>query len=385
MKNLGLHTIETSAIVAGTDFAAKAELPVISALIHELRTADDPDSKMLPMVVRRRDNRILAGEDVLAAHVAIQSPTVRALLVDLDEDEATALRTADEARIMCGQLTERDAIFALVALVTEKLTQAAADASRTDASETPAIAALKRGRKGTNKARARAIVAELLGTTPEALRKAEARHAALQAQGQVAAPEEWRLQCYGNVATAALLADARAIHTALAHVDTYLRSAQRELTRVQDTRLGSARYERGHAAARNAAVLVRGFMPSHLCPYCKDVARVRSVCSACWSSGYVGPAEFAEAPERLKSYPCVSFGGAYVDPVTLRPYRFPSESNENVGAFEAGYIEYDEEQPEVYLTAAEPELANEEPVVHCDDEPEPYIPRDLPIDDDEML
>lgn len=364
MKTIAVKAVPIHQIMAGEGFAARCESKVVSDLVHAIRTQENPE--IPPVAIRQRDKRVASGEDTLAAHVVLGRATVKAHILELDDEEFVALRTVDEARIEMGREAYREATVALIDKV-ENRAESERVRKRDHALETRGVdIGLTRGVK-TTRGEARKLIAELIGTTVDALRKAEARRLPKPAP---MVKKEWKLECYGNVASAALLADAKRIHTAMGFVDTYLRNAQRETSKVDDTRLGHDRYTRLHEALHSCAVLARQNVPSHLCPWCKDVAVVRGVCAACWGGGYVAEAHFDSAPDQLKAHPCVSYGGQYVDPHSLKPYRFPEapvarEPEEFVEGFYA-----DSEPPVAYETQAEPELDDEVAWIPSDPSPD---------------
>ncbi len=168
------------------------------------------------------------------------------------------------------------------------------------------------------------------------------------------------------MATASLLVEAKEARNALELANTSIMTAQRMIARLRTGRFGQARHARLATAASDLGELVRGYLPSHLCPWCKDVAAVREVCMACWHSGFVSESKFLEAPEDLTNHPCVAYGGRYVDPHSLKPYELPGEPMRRLPDDFVEIVEYE--------TEAEPSLA---------DSAFPGIPdQEIPISDD---
>lgn len=296
--------LDLSKVVAGDGFAHNLELPGVSDLVHLIRTGQKVNT---PIVVRKRDFRVVSGEDVVAAHVVVGSFDIDAIPVDLDEAEFVALRVADEARIRMTRDVTNAAVEALVDAVE----------ARTNPIEKTGV---RRSPKSQRTA-ARELVAGLLGVSAEALRKQDDRRKVPKVDRPKVEP--WALDCYGNVATAELLEQSSRIRTMLASVDQALRNAQGNLTRVEDTRLGHERFTRLHESLRQLASLARSMQPVALCPYCKDIAAVRATCGACWGGGYVVGTELEAAPAELRDHKCVSYGGQFVDPLKLKPFAFP--------------------------------------------------------------
>ena len=296
--------LDLSKVVAGDGFAHNLELPGVSDLVHLIRTGQKVNT---PIVVRKRDFRVVSGEDVVAAHVVVGSFDIDAIPVDLDEAEFVALRAADEARIRMTRDVTSAAVEALVDAVEARTNPI----EKTGARRSPK----------SQRTAARELVAGLLGVSAEALRKQDDRRKVPKVDKPKVEP--WALDCYGNVATAELLEQSDRIRAMLVSVDQSLRNAQGNLTRVEDTRLGHARFTRLHEALRQLAALARSMAPAALCPFCKDVAAVRSTCGACWGGGYATAVEFDKAPPELIAHKCVSYGGQYVDPVKLKPFVMP--------------------------------------------------------------
>lgn len=341
MKQHPPKGVDIKTVTAGDGFSAKLGLPCVSKVVHALRLK----RKVHPVVVRARDMRVVTGEDVLAAHVVLGSDTITVIPVDVDEDEFIALRTADEARIILGRPAEIAAVEALL-----------------DHVEGGIPAGEREGKTLPKSPRtlAREAVAELIGTTAQALRKNDDRR---KARGRAhatmvtkAAP--WKLELYGNHASPELIEDATAIHEALVKADAMLRSAQVQVTRIKETRMGETRSSRLHGAIHQVAVLARSMMPHALCPFCKDVAVVREVCAACWSSGFVNHEAFTAAADELKLHKCVSHGGQFVDPKTLKPFKFNKAKVNEVYTFDESTPDYvdEEEPPREWVSEAEPNI-----------------------------
>ena len=343
MKKHPPKGVAITQVVAGDGFSLKLGTPHVSKVVHALRL----HRAVHPIVVRASDLRVVTGEDVLAAHVVLGNDTVMVTPVDVSEEDFIALRTADEARIGLGRPAELAAVEALL--------------DHVEGGIRPEERSGKAPPK-TPRSQARELVAELIGTTAQALRKNDERrrqrartHATMVTK---AAP--WKLELYGNTKVSPeLLEDAERIHEALVKADAMLRSAQVQVTRIKETRMGETRSSRLHAAAHQVAALARSMMPHALCPYCKDVAVVRETCAACWSSGFVNLEAFTAAADELKLHPCVSHGGQYVDPKTLKPFKFPKPTlNEAYVAFDESEPDYvdEEEPPREWVSEAEPNI-----------------------------
>jgi hypothetical protein len=342
MKQYPPKGVAIGEVIAGDGFASKLGLPCVSKVVHALRLK----RAVHPIVVRSRDLRVVTGEDSLAAHVVLGSDTVMVVPVDLDESEFIALRTADEARISLGRPAETAAVEALLDQI-----EGTFEAKPRVGSHAPK----------SPRSLAREAVAELIGTTAQALRKNDDRR---KRRARVHAPmvtkaEPWKLEVYGNHASPELLEDTAAIHEAFVKMDAMLRSAQVQVTRVKETRLGETRANRLHSTIHQAAALARSLMPHALCPYCKDVAVVRETCAACWGSGFVNLEAFKLAADELKLHKCVSHGGQFVDPKTLKPFKFPkAKVNQVYAAFDESAPDYvdEEEPPREWTSQAEPNI-----------------------------
>lgn len=336
-----------STIIAGDDFKTKLGLPCVSDLVHAIRTGRE----VIPITVRVDDSHVVTGADVLAAYVIMNRSSIPVVPVEVSNDEFVAMRAADEARISAVRSAESAAVSELLDVV-EKTAQPVP----------------KHGKVPEKSARsvARDLVAQLIGSTSTAMRRADERRKRKPKLLPLRRDESWSLECYGNQASRELIEDAKLIHDLFVNIDATLRNAQGQVSKLVATRLGETRGARLKSNLHSSAVLVRSLFPYALCPYCKDVAIVRQTCGACWSSGFVGRDAFVSAPDELRDYPCVSHGGQYVDPITLKPYTFPVRGNQtHAPVFDESEPDYvDEPGParevvRVYEASDEPETVDD--------------------------
>lgn len=300
MQILGWSRIPLAEIVADSTFSERQELKSVTEMVHYLRTGIRFDPPRV--VVRHHDTALCCGDDYVAALLVCGDHKTKALTLEASDHELELLRAYEKARLFGGPEERKSAVLALVdALYYPSLDDRNALAASLGG---PAVVGKKSCRT-----MAREVVSTITGLTPESIRKLETR--------ELGAPKperaEWKLNTYGNIASAALLHETAEIRRVLDSVDRSLRQVTGALSKLSDTRLGTDRFVRISEAVAQAGRTVRACLPDSLCPWCKDVPKIRSQCLACWSSGYVTIDKAREAGPELMNHRCAVYNGEYVD------------------------------------------------------------------------
>lgn len=152
----------------------------------------------------------------------------------------------------------------------------------------------RRGRPKSPRTEARERAAHVLGTTPEALRKAEERGASW--------PDDdgWSLDGWGHRVPVRVNGEAREVRADLQALEATLRRAQSIIKGMAGGPLPAARYQELFAQVYATTALARSYIPSHLCPHCRGQEPELVFCQACLQTGAVSELEFAKAPDELR-------------------------------------------------------------------------------------
>lgn len=313
--------------------------------------------KRLPSVVRMDDgdHYVVSGTTIVFAFIVNGKKAVRCRVWELSSEELEYWTGIEKVRY-CGDSNKWNETIA-----------DCIDAVENDVSEfrrgTPAMAKPRHqngGRPKTTRVEAREIIADLLGTTPEALRKSEDR--AKHRPKRETAESVWQLDGYGFDVPTDVSESAKAIHCHLSASDGLIRKAQTELRKLETSHLNKSVQEKMYENCRKTADGIRSNMPSHLCPYCKSVRGPREACSACFGNGHVPRGVFDGAWSELKEQPVVMFGGQCVGMASLK--RVETEDSSGIDGFGSKKREFEEE----FIDESEPPREWQNEALVLDDE-----------------
>lgn len=161
----------------------------------------------------------------------------------------------------------------------------------------------KPGRPKSAKGAARDQVARELGTTPDAIRVAEARAAAEEIPNKYSDTPRPRLsvETYGLPLVADFEADQlTAVQEAFGEADVALRRAQVALGKVGAILIFASDAQRLVAQVHAAAAEVRAARPAAVCPFCKRLERFIVACSGCKGTGFVAADVMLGVADELK-------------------------------------------------------------------------------------
>lgn len=291
-----------------------------------------------PLIIQKKTRGLLAGRDRLAALLINGASMVDCRQVDADAPEAARIERHENLH---RRPIDRDKLIAEEIAATTKTieTEKAAapkpeSANKPDKlSGKPAKEAPKPvGRQKTAKGEAREQLAKKLGTSPEAVRKAEARDAKkTEAKATTAAPKKSSSLPNLGVKTFGLKVSEeyeRSIETIVRGIDGITRqltAAQGAVTKLElaivvgDIEAGAL--PRLKQLLHVAGALARGLTPAMICPYCKDLdgkAGRRSDCEGCDERGYLSEGKAQGIPPELLiegEHAMVSDGQAGFEPL----------------------------------------------------------------------
>lgn len=291
MIDHGYANLPLSRIVLPGDFGAytkahQAEVDELSGARKALLLAHAP-------TVDKHTMTLIAGRRRFAG---LLNDGVKRTWIHLVEGTPAELRrlTASE-NLHRGHADDLSALR--VAYVEE--TAAEVEAER---AELPPDRPRKAGRPVTAKGEARVRAARDLGTTPEALRKAESREAAKTAPASITdgprADSRSSVEMHGMAARAEWLRDVNQIVVALGGIDGKLRGMQTSHVALQMGSFPSTQ-QAARLALQEAGASVRGMIPHCACVFCRDPdgsAGRRAKCSACGDLGYLTAEQAQRAP-----------------------------------------------------------------------------------------
>jgi ParB-like chromosome segregation protein Spo0J len=300
---LGVKKVRLDTVVVPGDFAKRTK----EQHVQDLADSIAKDGVISLPVVNAKTRRLVAGGDRLAALqiLGIKQHEVRLVEGTPEELEAITIaenlwrRRGDDYNAMINRLVE----------LTPRSEEPEEQESMAKLASNPEP---RRPGPPRSAARiAREVVAKQLGKTPEAVRWAERRARAKEAEAEAAKiPEEVRLAEKPPVTTYGLPG---ALDTELARAiievqekiddaDRHLRSAQRAITQLGELgSIGGPIASRLKSAIHTAADMVRRERPDSLCPCCKFLP-LRFKCTFCGGVGIVSNDKLAGvAPELLLS------------------------------------------------------------------------------------
>lgn len=289
-------------IIAPGDLAARQKQPHVIALADTFRRYGGRPGNVMWVFKRAKGWELNAGRDRFAALMLIGAK--RDIVREILEASREELADLEEIENLYRRpIPDRDRLVAAhVAKVAARI-----EVERSNTGQPSAIQESKPGPKQTAKGEAREKVAAGMGTSPEAVRKAEQRAAAKERDEAGAAPADAGrsgpgvppppppVDCYGHDLPAHVRDDATPAVAAARKIDQLLRQAQALAADL----LGVVA-DRIRAQLHDVAALVRAEALTHLCPYCKGKFVKGKPCRACNGVGAVARGVFESAPAELR-------------------------------------------------------------------------------------
>ena len=279
IEDLGISDVTIEELELGDSFGERLSDPRAAELAKDI---ERNGLLQFPMI-RASDRQVIFGSTRVAAHMILGKNRVRVRKVQCSDLEVEILRRAENAFRRHDSAERSRAARELVSLleyqVKEERERAAAEAPEPR----------KKGRPKSVKTEARERAAAALGTSAEALRKAEER------EGE----EAFELDGYGWAVPDDVKVAAAYVHEAASAVDRQLRKLQAVVTSVAES-LPTAHFQKLHSALHEAASLARAVTPYKLCPVCLANELQRPACKQCYGVGYVSEEAWERVPESLR-------------------------------------------------------------------------------------
>lgn len=277
MEFLGIKMVAANQLYLPGNFRERLEAEHIPELAKSI---DALDGCIHEPIVRKRDGKLIAGVDRIAAHFFLKRDMVRVKLVDCTDDEADRIEV-DENFHRRHSAEERESLMARAQAIHERL---------------PRIEYQGMGRPKHAKTVAREEVAMKLGISPESLRKQEQRRkrAKLQIQDPVRPlgmqlDADWRIKV--AAAQKVMETDARHLKAMTTGIVRLLNS--------DETMVQKPRVRRLLELVQEAAELADELVPSSICPACKGLSELQSKCPTCFEAGYISKGQEEGIPQEL--------------------------------------------------------------------------------------
>ncbi len=289
MNYLPIMRIAVKGLVLPGDIKARQKKPHVIELAESIRERTGKRPIHLP-TIEYPSKELLSGGDRMAAcllngdkHVWVQpismlTPEERR---DIVRDENLHRRVEDRDLLISQRVAERAAII--------------------EATRTEEPTERKPGRPKTAKGEAREQVARELGTTPDAIRVAEARAEAEEIPNKYSdTPPPPPVETYGlPLVDGGDSAEIAAFQDVIDDVDKCLRRAQAALS-SQDEGPFAGHAQQLLAQVHQVAAEVRRNRPAAVCPYCKRLPHFLPGCNGCRSVGFVSADAMLGVADELK-------------------------------------------------------------------------------------
>lgn len=298
------RTVALKSIVGPGDVArrqATGEVIELAATVREF--GDEPINPLTVMKVRK-GWQLIAGRDRYSALAlaGIKSAPVRVV----EDATPQELHDMEVVENLNRRVDDRNK---LIAERTRKVAESIRSA-RSEAGQLSGITASKAGAQKTVEGEARERVAASLGTTAEAVRKAEARAKVREEQaagnldvgGRVEEPPPAPIETFGHELPEHVRDRVAATLTVLEAIDKAHRRTEHEALNRASECVPAVEIDNVRRALIEATGAIQQAMPTHLCPYCLGVLAKRGTqeCAGCKGHGYVTRSVFESAPAELR-------------------------------------------------------------------------------------
>jgi hypothetical protein len=289
MNWLPPQLMKVSALVLPGDIKARQKQPHVIELAESIGKRTGKRPIHLP-TVEYPSKELLSGADRMAAQLILgyRSVWVQPVSQLTPQERRDIVRDENLHR----RVIDRDV------LIRQRVEEAAAEI---EAARLLEEVERKPGRPKSAKGEAREQVAKQLGTTPDAIRVAEARAVAEELPNKYSdTPISWPVETYGlPLVTDGESAEIQAFQGAIDDADKWLRRAQAALA-SQDDGPFAGHAQQLLAQVHQVAAEVRRNRPAAVCPYCKRLPHFIPGCNGCRSFGFVGADAMLGVADELK-------------------------------------------------------------------------------------
>lgn len=258
-------------------------------------------------MVRKHDWLLVHGSRRVAAHMHNGDTEVLCKVIEASDQEVELIRKIENAH---REHLSREELREMVDAISKMLVQFEPEGCKPP----PTKMSMK-----LPKTKAREIVADALGITPDAVKKRLARekHRKMKVREQAAHDDDLGIRSPWATLDPEYRSDTNRVVGGTNCAIQLLQKAQQQLTRMYEAKLPLHELPLNSAreAIAEVARVLRGLLPSCLCPFCKGVEDLQKKCHGCRMTGYITKAQEPGVPEELLregDEALVSDGGKYV-------------------------------------------------------------------------
>ena len=257
----------------------------------------------LPVLVRRKDGRVLDGFDRVAAYWLQKRNEIPALLCDCTDEEALLIESKVNTERRHDQEEQRKKEMELIdRIASEEAAREAEEEAKRKKYQIP-------GRPKTPKRRALERVSGETGVPVNTLKQRIYRER--RRKGLTGTVKE--LRTLGMVIPQTLSDEVRVLQGVFDEAILRAKQALSCLTTIetQGYPYPPARLQRLRADAQELSASLRNARPDCLCPYCKAVEALKAGCAACLGCGFITANQVSGVPKELldEENPMVMAGG----------------------------------------------------------------------------
>lgn len=305
MKFLGSKNIMLRRIKGPGDIKKRVSDPRVHELAESIM---ELGGTIAPIVVRKFDTKLIAGRDRYAAHLInaqlhpkrdedgkLIEPVVSVMYVEATDQEAKKLERHENI-FRRHDPSERQRLLAEMSNeVTEEILQAE-----------PELRPDGPGPTKSARGKARQIVADKMGTTPETVRQAEHK-----ANNKAKPPPGVKpVNVFGMVVDPELLDSIEDIRKVVDDSAALVSRALAAMTRLGTSRpFPAAQLQSIQQALRDVGHSIRRMSPEAICPHCKCIPQLQMTCVGCAGVGWVSAPMLVGVPKNLLNdlFPMVRF------------------------------------------------------------------------------
>ncbi|MEE8385870.1 MAG: hypothetical protein V3S01_08135, partial [Dehalococcoidia bacterium] len=225
-----------------------------------------------------------------AAHINRKAKKMSAKIIECTDQEAEMIELIENA---CRRHDKDEQAGLLVKLVDVMEEDVLAEWK--ERVEEPTV-----GRPKKSRTEARERVAQAAGLRPDSVRKAEQRHEHKEAT-KVSVGGPSAIELFDIAVEDAFIAEVKKVIQYTEGVSSRAMIAIGQLKQLGDSDLDfpPAVVQKASLLLKEVHVLIRGYTPASLCPYCKGVGDYQAECTACRTLGWVGRLDKNAVPPEL--------------------------------------------------------------------------------------
>lgn len=280
MERVGEKVLPLARIILPGDIRQRTQAPHVQRLAQSI----DQLGPINCPTVRKDGSRyvLIAGRDRVAAHILLQRPEVRCVVVRCTDQEAVMVELAENAHRRNVDEAEMNALCQRIDEMREKLLTE------------PDMPKSKKSRQ----ARAVERIAKEAGVDAKLLRR-EWRKRADRAEAEEEKPIEVKLQDIGMPLDEGFKEKVGQIQRRAMNARDFAEKAKAILHSMALLPVPNVHRRRAEELAAELMELCSRLFPAALCPYCKGVAGIQEGCALCHMQGWVPQVTIKQVPDKF--------------------------------------------------------------------------------------